>query len=303
MKKLLLFMSFSIVAIFSANAQCTPDPQYTSPGIYPNEATGFVSGCVGVPYSQLVTNVVPADTVVIVFGTPVSLPINDIEITSFTGLPPGFTVVYYDGENTSNPVDGGIFEGGTTGCALITGTSSVAGTYDLTITVIPTVGGVAQSATIIDWYTIVIEDIPTISTDGFVLTSSVANDIQWHLDGAPISGATGQNHDPLANGTYTVEGNCGTSADFVVNDAGIEEYLISNFKLFPNPANDAITIRSSNDIMMEEIAVRSLSGNMVYSITPITTVHSIDISSLENGIYFVNVTSSTGTETIRFVKK
>ncbi len=296
-------MSFSIVAISSANAQCVPDPIYTTPGIYPDSATGFSSGCVGVPYEQLVTNVVPADTVVIVFGTPVSLPINDIEITSFTGLPAGFTVVYYDGENTSNPVDGGIFEGGTTGCALITGTPSVAGTYNLTITVVPTVGDVAQSAIVIDWYTIVIEDVPTISTDGYTLTSSMPNNNQWYLDGSPIGGATGQDHEPVVNGTYSVEGNCGTSSDFVVNDAGIEEYFISNFKLFPNPANELITLTSRNGVQMEEITVRSLNGNTVYSSTPLASIHTINVNNLENGIYFVNVTSSTGTETIRFVKK
>jgi hypothetical protein len=309
MKKLLLFMSFSVVAIFSANAQCVPDPAYTNVGIYPDSATGFSSGCVGVQYDQLITNVVPADTcVVVVPGFPcVTVSIDSIKIVSFTGLPAGFTYSCYDAGNSTSPPDQCTYEGGTIGCAAITGmpTAGEVGIHNLVITVDVYAGGQTspQGTEVIDWYFIEIEDVPTISTDGYTLTSSIPNNNQWHLDGSPISGATGQDHIPLANGTYTVEGNCGMSADFILNDLGIDENLVSNFKLFPNPANEVITVRSNNDVMIDEISVRSLNGHLVYTSAPLSSVQTIDVNRLENGIYFVNVTSSKGTETIRFVKK
>ncbi len=302
-------MSFSIVAISMASAQCVPDPQYTSSGIYPDSATGLNSGCVGVPYNQLITNVVPADTCVIfVTWLPCqTVSIDSIKIISFTGLPASLSYSCYDAGNTNSPPDQCTYEGGTTGCAVITGTPTAGdvGIHNLVITVDVYAGGAStsQGTQVIDWYFIEIEDVPTISTDGYTLTSSMPNNNQWYLDGSPIGGATGQDHEPVVNGTYAVEGSCGTSSDFVVNDAGIEEYLISNFKLFPNPANEAITLTSSNGIQMEEITVRSLNGNTVYSTTPLATVQTIDVNNLENGVYFVNVTSSTGAETIRFVKK
>lgn len=156
MKKLLLFVSISLLTVASANAQCTPDPQYTSPGIYPNQATGFSAGCLNQAYSQLVTNVVPADTLVeVVPGFPISVPIDSIVIVSFTGLPPGLSVVYYDGQNTNSPFDLGAYEGGTIGCALISGTPTSAGIFDLTINVNAYVGGVpTANAQLIDWYSI-----------------------------------------------------------------------------------------------------------------------------------------------------
>ena len=40
MKKTLLTLSLAIATIF-ASAQCTPDPQFSAPGIYPDSTTGL----------------------------------------------------------------------------------------------------------------------------------------------------------------------------------------------------------------------------------------------------------------------
>src|SRR5690606_34225839 len=124
--------------------------------------------------------------------------IDSVVITSFTGLPNGLSVVYYDGGNTNSPADQGAFEGGTTGCALISGTPTAAGTYNLSINVDAYVGGAPiPNATLIDWYTIVIEDVPTISTAGVDLVSSSTTGNQWYLDGNLIPSATNQTYYPV----------------------------------------------------------------------------------------------------------
>lgn len=307
MKKLLLFVSITLLTISSASAQCTPDPQYTSPGIYPNEATGFVSGCVGVAYTQLVTNVVPVDTcVTVVQGLPcVTVDIDSIVITSFTGLPNGLNVVYFDGGNTNSPADQGCFEGGTTGCALISGTPTAAGSFTLTINVDAYAGGQSTpNPTVIDWYTIVIEDVPTISAAGGDLMSSSATGNQWFLDGNSIPSANGQTYTPAANGSYTVSNNCGTSAPYVVNSAGIGESALSNFNVYPNPAEQTITIDGMNGASFDAVSIVNLSGTVVKEINAISvTKQTIDISNLENGVYFVRVQTTSNIEVIRIVKK
>ena len=162
MKRLLLLFTMTVITGLVATAQCTPDPQYTSPGVYPDSATGFADACVGVLYEQLITNVVPVDTdVVVIPGFPaVNLVFDSVVVTSVAGLPPGFTYSCYDAQNVISPMDQCAFEGGTTGCISIVGTAQAGdeGTYPLTITVEAYLaGGATPQATYdVDYYSILV---------------------------------------------------------------------------------------------------------------------------------------------------
>lgn len=162
MKKLLLSFAVMLAAITSVNAQCTPDPLYTEPGIYPDSATGLDAACVGEVYNQLITNIVPVDTTTTIGGFPVTLDFDSVVIVSWTGLPAGFTYSCYDASNVTSPVDQCAFEGGTTGCALITGTPTVGdiGSYQQMITVDAYLAGLTtpQSTQVIDYYYIQVTD-------------------------------------------------------------------------------------------------------------------------------------------------
>ena len=170
MKKLLLFFAATLITVMSANAQCTPDPQYTDPGVYPDSATGFADACVGVLYEQIVTNVVPVDTTTMIGPFPVTLTFDSAVVVSVTGLPPGFTYSCFDGQNVTSPTDQCAFEGGTTGCVSITGTpqSGDEGVYSLNITVeVYLEGGSTPTATQdVDYYSI--EILPAGSCTGSV---------------------------------------------------------------------------------------------------------------------------------------
>ena len=54
MKKTLLILTFVFASIF-ANAQCTPDPQFTAAGVYPDTTTGLAPAYVGQSYHQNIT--------------------------------------------------------------------------------------------------------------------------------------------------------------------------------------------------------------------------------------------------------
>lgn len=161
MKRLLLLFAATIVTGLSVNAQCTPDPQYTSPGVYPDSATGFSPATVGVAYDQLITNVVPADTTTTIGGFPITLTFDSVVVVSIVGLPPGYTYSCYDAQNTVSPMDGCAFEGNTIGCVSITGLSQPGdeGTYDLDISVDAYLeGGTTPAASyVLDYYSIEVQ--------------------------------------------------------------------------------------------------------------------------------------------------
>jgi hypothetical protein len=160
MKKLLLsLLAFGFM--YQASAQCTPDPQFTSPGVYPDSATGLAVSYVGQPYTQLMTAVVPSDTTTVVSGVTVPVTINSITVTSFTGLPTNYNYV-------CNPTNCS-FPGGSSGCLLIFSTqnptSPMVGRYMLTITLETQgtaqtfLGNIPVSQTdVVDYYYIDIEE-------------------------------------------------------------------------------------------------------------------------------------------------
>lgn len=158
MKRLLLFFAATLITAASATAQCTPDPQYTDPGVYPDSATGFPNACVAELYDLTITNVVPVDTTTLIGPFPVTLTFDSAVVVNVAGLPPGFTYSCYDAQNTTSPPDGCAFEGGTAGCITITGTPNAGdeGVYNLSIDVdVYLEGGTTPTTTqTVDYYSI-----------------------------------------------------------------------------------------------------------------------------------------------------
>lgn len=115
MKKLLSSFAFiAVLGIVNSNAQCTPDisclPANASLGVCPDSATGLPVGCVGVPYTAVVSIKVPSTAT----SNGITVNVDDIEIKSVTGLAPGLTYA-------CSPASC-IFPKNTNGCVLISGT-------------------------------------------------------------------------------------------------------------------------------------------------------------------------------------
>lgn len=123
---LLSILGFS----FNANSQCTPDPscmELLNPGeICPED---LPDGMVGVPYSQVVTVIPPATGTITGYGT---VNIVKIRLTAVDNMPPGLSYQC----NTTN-CDFTVTSPLTRYCILISGTPTVAGTYPLSIHVMP----------------------------------------------------------------------------------------------------------------------------------------------------------------------
>lgn len=108
MKKTLLISTFAF-SVFFANAQCSPDPQFTAAGIYPDSSTGLAPAYVGQLYNQNITIITPTDTTVEYLGQIINVTIDNIDLTNVTGLPSSFSYTC-DPPNCS-------FPGGTIKCA------------------------------------------------------------------------------------------------------------------------------------------------------------------------------------------
>lgn len=126
MKQLLLSASMLLFLSLNVSAQCTPDPQFTTPGVYPDSATGLAPGYAEMPYNETITIIVPVDTTIMIGPIPFTLVFDSVVISDWQGLPPGFTYSCYDAQNTTSPVDQCAFEGNTTGCVSITGNPTTA---------------------------------------------------------------------------------------------------------------------------------------------------------------------------------
>ena len=112
MKKLILSFAAIAAFIFSGYSQCTPDPQFTVGGIYPDSATGLATAYVGVAYDEVITNVVPEDTIIQVPGLgSTTVPFVDITLDAVYGLPPNFSY-------SCSPTNC-IFPGNSSGCVNI----------------------------------------------------------------------------------------------------------------------------------------------------------------------------------------
>ena len=107
----------------------------------------------------------------------------------------------------------------------------------------------------------------------------------------------------LAGNTFT---GSGTSEILVARYdntvLGTGDFQNIAFSLYPNPANDYITIDLNGTSSNYQVAIFDMLGKNVYN-TEIDGTKQIDVSSLAAGAYFVKLNSNSQTTTIRFIKQ
>jgi hypothetical protein len=80
-----------------------------------------------------------------------------------------------------------------------------------------------------------------------------------------------------------------------------DEFLASNFSVYPNPATDIVSI-NSNDIVIDSVELTDINGRTVKSVKSIGSTESqISISDLAQGIYMIKITSDKGIATKKLV--
>ncbi|HNW97040.1 MAG TPA: T9SS type A sorting domain-containing protein [Bacteroidales bacterium] len=171
-KKIIFTISFVFVATTLLQAQCDPDTTFTSPGVYPDTATNLPLCYATLPYSGVITTVVPVDTN--------SMPVDSMGVINVTGLPAGFSWA------TNTPSH--FWHGGETGCFVISGTASneQVGTYPLKIYVNAYVIGFLTRDTVLG-YKIIIKDSASGVIDEFNIEDNISINIYNNPSGNSVT--------------------------------------------------------------------------------------------------------------------
>ncbi len=113
---------------------------------------------------------------------------------------------------------------------------------------------------------------------------------------APNTGGSGNNRFD----NITVEGDSVSSGPTGIHEYG---YTTGDYKVYPNPANDRLTISSARN-EASEIVILNLIGQVVSSYKDDGKQLPIDVSTLTNGIYFVRINDLNGENkaVLKFVK-
>ncbi|MDB4655864.1 T9SS type A sorting domain-containing protein, partial [Flavobacteriales bacterium] len=141
--------------------------------------------------------------------------------------------------------------------------------------------------------------------DSVVVTNGPFDSYQWFYNGAPVPGATDYFHIPAASGNYfcevTDENGCvGTSFNIEFTFTGIfnPEYAY-DVDLYPNPTLGRFTLEAELGKQIDVVlTLRDIAGREVMAPEQIINVSSIrrsfDISHLERGVYYVQLSTSEG---------
>ena len=139
---------------------------------------------------------------------------------------------------------------------------------------------------------------PTITAIGNALTASPAfnETIQWYKNDTAIAGANGQTYTITEDGnysvTYTNHYGCSSTSDTSFHQwvDGVSELQIADypFQIYPNPANDLITIKSENNFNRVEL-FNMLGVSMIFN-NEKTNQLKISVENIPNGNYFIKIT-------------
>ena len=90
-------------------------------------------------------------------------------------------------------------------------------------------------------------------------------------------------------------------ACITINRGGvaISENVVSEVSIYPNPATSVLNVNAAG---YSQVEVINMLGQVVYS-NSISNNAQINVSDLNNGVYFVRLSGANGTTTQKFIKK
>jgi hypothetical protein len=106
-------------------------------------------------------------------------------------------------------------------------------------------------------------------------------------------------HDSPGNTVFVID-------DFVITQAalGINSLTADMFTVYPNPAQNVITINGDDSVALEAVAITDINGRTVLT-QQLNGINSaqLDVSALSSGMYAITLTSGKGTAVKKFIKQ
>ncbi|MDD7915063.1 leucine-rich repeat domain-containing protein [Polaribacter ponticola] len=165
-----------------------------------------------------------------------------------------------------------------------------------------------------------VEEDKSFGTSGFTLdaeVNGVNNEYQWYKNGSKITEATNKTLEiteasATDNGYYFCYVTSTVVTGLTIRTENVtltydtalsvdNNEFSKAIKLFPNPVNDILQIRNSNNVAINKIEIFNILGKSVQVLKEPKT--SINVSSLPKGIYLMNIVTEKGVTIKRIVKK
>jgi PKD repeat protein len=182
-----------------------------------------------------------------------------------------------------------------------TATYAAAGTYTVTLFAYNANGYTSYSSAIV---VNPLPAVPTITQNGYQLTSSPAAAYQWYFNSVLIPGATQQTYTALQDGDYSVvvtDANGCTNVSALLNVTGTgmsDPGAAGPFVLMPNPSDGKFSIRASGE-KVQSIRIFNAVGQVIFQRE--MPAPEIDISSQPRGIYVAEISAGNSVYRVRLV--
>ena len=147
-------------------------------------------------------------------------------------------------------------------------------------------------------------DLTITAQNDTLYAQGTANNFQWYLNGAPISGANDAIFIPQVAGNYSVStfyGTCLSESVYFNPELSVSGISTFGFTLYPNPASDELNIEVNEAFIGKSFQMYSTSGELVKKGKLDSKTNRISIAKLPSGTYTLQINGAQ--ETLRFVKK
>lgn len=226
-------------------------------------------------------------------------------VVSFTGLATDYCENDTMVSLTGSPA-GGVFSGNGISGNNFDPSVAGAGLHSITYTYTDTTTGCSKSFSV-DVNVFALPLQPSITQNTDTLFTNVNGSIQW-LDSAltPISGATGTFFIPQQEGTYYVQfidtNGCVSVSDpyvfLLISATEINNEL--NFLIYPNPANEFVTVSVSNKDL-KQIRVIDQLGKIVFEKSITGSKFEINTAELSDGVYYLFISNEKNSKVSKLV--
>jgi PKD repeat protein len=145
------------------------------------------------------------------------------------------------------------------------------------------------------------------------LSTSIANTLNlnysWNFGDGNTSSIANPSHTYTTSGTYTITliaSNCTFSNTITktiqIGALSINENAVGNFKFYPNPTTNQITLKVDNQLLGSVYTIYDTVGKSVLNGKINSELNVIDLGNLSNGVYIIEVASEGNYFKNKFIK-
>ena len=143
------------------------------------------------------------------------------------------------------------------------------------------------------------------SAAGFGSAYSLNDGTTWiNIDGIGKTSLNFLNASVGYGGGFTDANDSAVGGIYKFNNAlGTTNFVNNKFTTYPNPANTFVNISNNDNILISNIEITDLNGRIIKSVK-IGNLNEtqINVSDLNSGVYFMNISSDSGRAIKKFVK-